>query len=116
VSIVLDDDWLTVHHGDARAVLPTLEAASVDAVVTSPPYWRQRAYLAPDDPLKPLELGSEETFDEWVANLAAVCHELQRVLKQPLRLIEVASRVGYQPKEIRNHGLTVTILLGAKER
>ena len=30
------DDWVTVYHGDARDVLP--ELASVDAVVTDPPY------------------------------------------------------------------------------
>jgi site-specific DNA-methyltransferase (cytosine-N4-specific) len=81
VSIVLHDDWLTVHHGDARAILGTLEAASVDAVVTSPPYWRQRSYLVDDDPLKPLELGSEPTFEGWVENLVAVATALRRVLK-----------------------------------
>lgn len=80
MSVVLADNWLTVHHGDARAVLPTLEAASIDACVTSPPYWRQRSYLAPDDPLKPLELGSEDTFEEWVANLVEVCAGIRRVL------------------------------------
>jgi DNA modification methylase len=81
VSVVFADDWLTVHHGDARAVLATLEAESVDAVVTSPPYWRQRSYLADDDPLKPLELGSEATFEEWVTNLVHLARELRRVLK-----------------------------------
>jgi len=81
VSIVLADDWLTVHHGDARAVLPTLGAASVDAVVTSPPYWRQRSYLADDDPLKPLELGSEATCESWVENLVQVAADCRRVLK-----------------------------------
>lgn len=59
MTTVIADEWLTVHHGDVRAVLPTLASASVDAVVTSPPYWQQRAYLADDDPLKPLELGQE---------------------------------------------------------
>jgi DNA modification methylase len=81
VSIVFADDWLTVHHGDVRAVLPTLEAESIDAVVTSPPYWRQRSYLADDDPLKPLELGSEPTFDGWVDNLLEIARQLRRVLK-----------------------------------
>lgn len=81
MSIVLANEWLTVHHGDARAVLPHLAAESVDAVVTSPPYWRQRSYLADDDPLKPLELGSEPTLDEWIANLVGVCRELRRVLR-----------------------------------
>lgn len=75
------DDWLTVHHGDARAVLASLEAESVDAVVTSPPYWRQRSYLADDEPLKPLELGSEPTFEGWVENLLDVARGIRRVLR-----------------------------------
>lgn len=81
MTVVMHDDWLTVHHGDVRAILPKLEAESVDAVVTSPPYWRQRSYLADDDPLKPLELGSEPTFEGWVDNLVGICAELRRVLK-----------------------------------
>jgi DNA modification methylase len=81
MSVVFRDDWLTLHHGDVRAVLSSLDAESVDAVVTSPPYWRQRSYLADDDPLKPLELGSEPTFDEWVTNLVGICAQLRRVLK-----------------------------------
>lgn len=32
MSVVFTDDWLTVHHGDARAVLPTLEAASIEHI------------------------------------------------------------------------------------
>jgi DNA modification methylase len=37
-------DWLTVHHGDCRDILPTLDAGSVHCVVTSPPYWGLRDY------------------------------------------------------------------------
>jgi len=81
VSVVFADDWLTVHHGDARAVLPTLEDASVDAVVTSPPYWQQRSYLAPDDPLKPLEVGQERTFREWIDVMASIADECRRILR-----------------------------------
>ncbi|MFJ3043543.1 site-specific DNA-methyltransferase, partial [Streptomyces tendae] len=32
------DDEVTLHHGDALAVLPTLAAGSVDAIVCDPPY------------------------------------------------------------------------------
>jgi predicted RNA methylase len=32
------DDTVTVHHGDCIAILATLPDASVDAVVTDPPY------------------------------------------------------------------------------
>lgn len=33
-----------IHHGDVSTVLPTLEAQSVQCVVTSPPYWGLRDY------------------------------------------------------------------------
>ena len=34
----------TVRHGDAYDLLPRLDAASVDLLVTSPPYWGHRTY------------------------------------------------------------------------
>jgi site-specific DNA-methyltransferase (adenine-specific) len=63
--------------GDCREVLPTLPAGSVDAVVTSPPYLRQRAYG--QDTAH--ELGLEETVAAYVSNLADVFDELRRVLR-----------------------------------
>ena len=33
-----DQDGITIYHGDAREILPTLEAGSVDLVLTDPPY------------------------------------------------------------------------------
>lgn len=36
-----------VEHGDAFDLLPTLPAASVDLVLTSPPYWGMRTYGLP---------------------------------------------------------------------
>ena len=38
------DDWLTIHGGDVRDILPTLPSESVDCIVTSPPYWGLRDY------------------------------------------------------------------------
>lgn len=38
MTVVLHDDWLTVLGGDCREVLATLPEASVQCVVTSPPY------------------------------------------------------------------------------
>jgi DNA modification methylase len=75
------DPWLTVYAGDCRDVLARLPAASADAVVTSPPYWMQRSYLAPDDPLKAREIGSEQQYAEWEATLVSIARELRRVLK-----------------------------------
>jgi hypothetical protein len=54
--------------GDCRDVLPTLPTASVDAVVTSPPYLKQRAYG--QDTAH--ELGLEETVADYVRNLVGI--------------------------------------------
>ena len=44
---------VTVLHGDCRAVLPTLDAGSVQCCVTSPPYYGLRSYLPDVVRLKP---------------------------------------------------------------
>lgn len=33
-----DDGWVTIYHGDALDILPTIRASSAQAVVTDPPY------------------------------------------------------------------------------
>lgn len=63
--------------GDCREILPTLPTASVDAVITSPPYLKQRAYGTDTAH----ELGLEETAADYVNNLADVFDELRRVLR-----------------------------------
>jgi DNA modification methylase len=57
---------------DAR-FLP-LSDASVDLVVTSPPYWQKRDYGFPQ------QIGRERTVEEYVASLLTVLSELRRVL------------------------------------
>ncbi|MDP9135942.1 MAG: site-specific DNA-methyltransferase, partial [Actinomycetota bacterium] len=56
-------------------MLDRLLPESVDAVVTSPPYFQLRDYDAAG------QLGLEQTVDEWVASLRAVCRSMARVLK-----------------------------------
>lgn len=75
------DDTLEVWIGDVREAIREIPTDSVDAIVTSPPYWQQRAYLPAGHPLEALELGREATFDEWVANLVDLGGELARVLR-----------------------------------
>ncbi len=41
------DGQVTFHHGDAREVLRAMPEASVNCVVTSPPYWSLRDYGVP---------------------------------------------------------------------
>lgn len=62
-------------HGDCLATLKTLEANSVDCVVTSPPYWGLRDYGVPG------QLGLEATPEEYVARMVEVFREVRRVLK-----------------------------------
>lgn len=66
----------TLHRGNALEVLPTLPEASVDAVVTSPPYWGLRQYADAEG-----QFGLERTPEDFVANLVAIGRELWRVLK-----------------------------------
>lgn len=59
----------TLHCGDCLDVLRTLPAASVDAVITDPPY-----------PMIKRDYGML-TEDEWWALMMGVCTEVRRVLK-----------------------------------
>jgi DNA modification methylase len=61
--------------GDARLILPTLEAKSIHCCVTSPPYWGLRDYGTHG------QLGLEPTPDAYVANMVAVFREVRRVLR-----------------------------------
>ncbi len=67
--------------GDVRKMLGTLEADSVDIVITSPPYWGLRSYLPTDHPDKHLEMGSERTLGEHIETMVDVFREMRRVMK-----------------------------------
>ncbi len=60
--------------GDALHELRTLPDASVDMVLTSPPYFQLRNYQVDG------QLGLEAHVDQWVANLRGVAGEVARVL------------------------------------
>lgn len=61
--------------GDALRVLARLPANSVQAVVTSPPYWGMRDYKIPG------QIGLEETLPQFLNRLVAIFAEVKRVLK-----------------------------------
>jgi len=65
----------TIYHGNANKVLPWLDAGSAQTCVTSPPYWGLRDYGHDE------QLGLEETYEEYVANLVKIFREVKRVLK-----------------------------------
>jgi DNA modification methylase len=69
-------DWgLEIRCGDCRAVLPTLEAESVQCCVTSPPYWGLRDYRIDS------QLGLEATPEEYIEKMVTVFREVWRVLR-----------------------------------
>ena len=71
----------TLYHGDALQVLRGLPAGIIQCCVTSPPYFALRSYLAKDDPLKPLEIGSEPTVEAFIQVMVEVFREVKRVLR-----------------------------------
>ena len=64
-----------VIQGDVRDVLPTLDAGSVQCVVTSPPFWALRDYGVDG------QIGLEPTPDAYVETLVTVFREVWRVLR-----------------------------------
>jgi len=75
MSIYHSDSQLTLHNGDALAVLRTMESESVNCCVTSPPYFGLRDYKVDG------QIGLEPTPEEFIAKLVDVFREVRRVLK-----------------------------------
>ncbi len=61
--------------GDTLELIKQVEPASIDLLVTSPPYWAKRVYNGEG------ELGSEETPEAYVSRLADFFDELRPFLK-----------------------------------
>jgi DNA modification methylase len=62
--------------GDARERLAVLPPASIDCVVTSPPFYGVRTFVGGRG-----EIGLEPSVEEWVGSLRQVLHEVGRALK-----------------------------------
>ena len=92
---------IVLHLGDAQTVLRQLPSESIDACVTSPPYWGLRDYGVPetvwggdahcshswgDDACRRCGawlgcLGLEPTPEQYAVNLVGIFREVRRVLK-----------------------------------
>lgn len=66
---------LTLYLGNSLEVLKTLPSASIDCIVTSPPYYGQRDYGVPD------QIGLEELPQLYIRRLVAIFYEAKRILK-----------------------------------
>lgn len=60
--------------GDALSVTQSLPDSSIDMVMTSPPYWKQRQYDGGG-------IGQEKTPDQYLRSLLDVFAQVQRVLR-----------------------------------
>jgi site-specific DNA-methyltransferase (adenine-specific) len=71
---------LTYHIGDTLELTRQLPDASVDLIVTSPPFLALRSYLPADHPDKHKEIGSEPTPADFIDTLLGLTGEWLRVL------------------------------------
>lgn len=74
MSIYYQDDFVTLHLGDALDVARALPAGSADCIVTSPPYFGLRDYGAEG------QYGAEASPAEYVETMRTLFAELRRVL------------------------------------
>jgi len=80
--------------GDSRR-MPELADASVDLVVTSPPYWCIKDYEHEG------QIGHNQTYEEYLADLRSVIAECHRVLRPGCR---AAVNIGDQYLRATEHG------------
>lgn len=66
----------TIYVGDAFQIAETLAPESVDCILTSPPYWKQRRYGESD-----MEFGREPDVRQYVARLVGLFSSLRSVLR-----------------------------------
>ena len=69
------DELVTLYCGDAGKVMSCLPTASVDCIVTSPPYYGQRDYGVDE------QIGLENHPSEYVSRLVEIFLHAKRVLK-----------------------------------
>lgn len=72
----IDNLLNTVQHTDALQLLKTMPDESIQAIITSPPYYAQRDYGASE------QIGLEDTPGQYVQALVSVFREAKRVLRK----------------------------------
>ena len=69
-----EESAVSILVGDCKRVLREIESRSVNACITSPPYWGLRDYD------NDAQIGAEPSPTEYVANLVEVFREVRRTL------------------------------------
>lgn len=80
--------------GDCREIMRRWAEHGVKAqmCVTSPPYYGLRSYLPNEHPDKALEIGLEETPDEYVARMVDVFRAVRDVLAREAKERKAADK------------------------
>ncbi len=97
------EDMWEIIEGDSSQALKEFEDASVDLVVTSPPYWNilakeggaktgnERAHLPTKYSEREDDLGNVSDYDEFLAFLSGIWRECNRVLRPGRYMVVVVS-------------------------
>ena len=64
--------------GDALDVLATIPENSIDCIITSPPYYMKRQYLAGG-------IGMEKTYQEYIDNLLQITDEISNYFNRRIK-------------------------------
>lgn len=91
--------------GDTKYALKNCPDNTFHCSVTSPPYWDQRDYKTAG------QLGQEDTPEEYVESLVAICREVKRVLREDGTFwLNIGD--GYCKKSIKSSGLKQKDMVG----
>jgi DNA modification methylase len=81
---------VVVYIGNVEDCLAKLPKESIDCVITSPPYWKQRDYKHPK------QIGQERNYSEYINRLVGVFNKIKNLLKPSGTFF---LNVGYKWKE-----------------
>lgn len=77
----MSDDRHVLIKGSCLDILSLIPSESIDCVITSPPYWNQRAYDVEEE-YRHLMLGNEPSHQVYVSNIVRIFSEVKRVLRK----------------------------------
>lgn len=74
-AVFYESEYITLYRGDAVCIIDSLPDASIDSIVTSPPYYGQRDYRVHG------QVGLERHPQEYITRLVSIFRAARRVLK-----------------------------------